>query len=84
MKKNLKPIDASEFDAKFEANEDISDYIDYTQGYSFDDLQALLNQEISIKISDTLAKRLLSKSKELGLDIQSTIKAILAKELGLI
>ena len=74
-----KPIDT-----KFEDNEDISDYVDYTQDYGFDDLQALLNQEITIKVSDTLAEKLLSKSKELGLDIQSTIKAILAKELGLI
>ena len=82
MKKNEKRISAAEFDRRFDNGEDVSEYLDYENAIT---LEELLNQEkVTLTLSRSLMEKLAQKSKELDMNITDTIKAILAKELGII
>ena len=80
-KKGLKMIKAKEFDEKFDRGEDIDEYLDLENPLLLDDL---VSENITITLSKDLKDRLLEFSKKLNLSFEDTIKAILAKEVGLI
>ena len=74
-------IKAKEFDEKFDRGEDVDEYLDLENPLLLDDL---VNENITVTLSKDLKKRLLEFSKKLNLSFEDTIKAILAKEVGLI
>jgi len=83
-KRGLKMIDDKEFDKKFDNFENIDKFVDYNNKMDKKDLDKLLTQTIKIDISDSMKKQILLKSKQIGLNFEDTIRALLAKEVGLI
>ena len=77
-------IDDKEFDKKFDNFENIDKFVDYNNKMDKKDLDKLLTQTIKIDISDSMKKQILLKSKQIGLNFEDTIRALLAKEVGLI
>ena len=80
-KKGLRVIKAKEFDEKFDKGENIDNYLDLENPILIDDL---VNENITITLSKDLKNKILEFSKKLNLSFEDTIKAILAKEVGLI
>ncbi len=76
--------DDKEFDKKFDNFENIDKFVDYNNKMDKKDLDKLLTQTIKIDISDSMKKQILLKSKQIGLNFEDTIRALLAKEVGLI
>ncbi len=74
-------IEAKEFDEKFDRGEDIDEYLDLENPILLNDL---VSENVTITLSEDLKNRLLKFSKKLNLSFEDTIKAILAKEVGLI
>ncbi len=78
---------AKEFDKMFDEGKDVSEYVDYSNEISEEELlqYAKLNsQKITISLSPELKNKLEKKAKETGLKLNDLIKAVLAKEVGLI
>ena len=83
MTKKTKRIPVDEFDERFDRGEEISDAIDYAHPLSIDSIVSA-KRHVVVDLGDKLLERVMQKSRELDLDMQSTIKAILAKEFGLL
>ena len=74
-------IKAKEFDEKFDKGENIDEYLDLENPILLDEL---LEENVTITLSKDLKNRIFEFSKKLNLSFEDTIKAILAKEVGLI
>ena len=73
---------AKEFDEIFEKS-DISEFLDIEKSMDLDEFADYL-KKIELSIPDKMKLKLIRKSKEIGLSLEDTIKAILAKELKFI
>jgi hypothetical protein len=74
-------IKAEEFDKKFDNCEDIDEYIDYDNPLN---LEEVVQNSVTITLSDELKNKISQMAKKLILSIEDTIKILLAKEIGVL
>ncbi len=74
-------ISAEEFDRKFDDGESIDEYLDLQNPIL---LEELAEYKVTINLSKEMKEKLVNMSKRLNLSFEDTIKALLAKEVGLI
>ena len=74
-------ISAEEFDRKFDNGESIDEYLDLENPIL---LEEIAEHNVTINLSKEMKEKLINMSKKLNLSFEDTIKALLAKEVGLI
>jgi hypothetical protein len=74
-------ITAEEFDKKFDNGEETDEYIDYENPLKLDDL---IKNSVTVNLSEELKQKILQVSKKLNMSVEDTIKALLAKEVGVL
>ncbi len=78
-------ITAERFDEKFDNYENIDKYIDYENPMNLDEFKnKYMNNKIELTLTQTIKEKIIEKSKQLGTNIEDTIKVLLAKELQII
>ncbi len=74
-------VSAEEFDRKFDNGESIDEYLDLENPIL---LEEIAEHNVTINLSKEMKEKLINMSKKLNLSFEDTIKALLAKEVGLI
>jgi predicted DNA binding CopG/RHH family protein len=80
--KTTKKISAEEFDRKFDAGEDISDYIDWSKTKQINaPRRGVSSKRINLDIPEPMLEKLDKASANIGITRQSLIKAWLNEKL---
>jgi len=83
----MKTITAKELEDKFDNNEDISEYMDFSKVTKLDSFlkdNETKSEKIYLSFPENFITILDKKSKAIGVDKESFIKMIVAERLGLI
>jgi len=75
---------AKDLDKLFDEGKDISEFIDYSKPLTEEEIFKFSEKKVTLLLKGELKEKLEEKSKNLGIKLNDLIKAILAKELGLI
>ena len=81
MKKGELMISAEEFDRRFDSGESVDDFLDINNPLKLEDL---VEEKITLSLPKSIKEKIVSISKRLNLNIEDTVKVLLAKEVGLI
>ena len=76
--RKVEPITAAEFDARFDAGEDMSDYIDWSRAAQ----PGLVPKRVNVDFPTWMVKRLDAEAARLGITRQAVIKTWIAERLG--
>jgi len=74
-------ISAKEFDEKFDNGEDIDKFLDLNNPLKLSDI---VENKITLTLPKIIKEKIIEVSKKLNLDLENTVKVLLAKEVGII
>jgi len=74
-------ISAKEFDEKFDYGENVDKFLDLNNPLKLSDI---VEDKITITLPKIIKEKILEISKKLNLDLENTVKVLLAKEVGVI
>ena len=77
----MKTISVEELEKKFDENEDISKYMDFSKISKFSNFSKSDEVEVNIKFPKNIIKLIDKKTNEIGIDRESLIKMIVAERL---
>jgi predicted DNA binding CopG/RHH family protein len=82
-KKIMQTISAKEFDTKFDNNEDISDYLDFSKSLKLKDFKKKVNKtkKINVDFPENILVLLDNEAQKIGVTRQSIIKVWIAERL---
>jgi len=81
----MQEITAKELESRFDNDEDISEYMDFSKVQSFSTLlEDKENEELKILFPKKFLKLLDKKSKEIGVSVDNLIKMIVAERLDIV
>ncbi len=79
----MKTITAKEFDEKFDNNEDIGDYLDFSTAIRLKDMKKLNTdtRKVNVDFPEWIIESLDNEAKKIGVTRQSIIKVWIAERL---
>jgi len=79
----MKTVTAKEFDEKFDANEDISEYLDFSKSIKLKDFNKLKTdtKKVNVDFPEWVISALDREAKKIGVTRQSIIKVWIAERL---
>ncbi len=79
----MKTVDAKEFDRKFDNNEDISDYLDFSKAQKLSEFDKNVHKtkKINVDFPESIIMQLDQEAAKIGVTRQSIIKFWIAERL---
>ncbi len=77
----MKTITAKEFDKKFDNDEDISEYLDFSNAIKLNEFEKTSTKKINVDFPEHIIKLLDNEAQKIGVTRQSIIKVWIAERL---